>query len=321
MATIRKFESEADLAEVVRRRAVGLGWTAYAEVQVAQGDKRADLVFELGRRVMVVETKLSLTFDVVSQALLWLGRAHYVVVAVPSQKNSSSDRHAFIAEFLRSKGIGLWIVTPGEVWESSTGHTYENSHVQVAAKEQLHRWADFKAQLLRAVLTEEMKTACAGAKVGGIASTPFKRTCVALRKVVERSPGMSFENAMTSANHHYGSIRSARSSIEIIVKQAGLVVRDGRLFLPGQEDAAAVVPERPKPAVPDRKEYRDMVQISCTVCRGTLGLFKYEGPGVDYLRALTPMLDQKQAELAWFKASNLPSFQPCGCNGRQRNLI
>ena len=33
----------------------------------------------------------------------------------------------FIADFLRSKGIGLWIVTPGDVWESSTGETCENS--------------------------------------------------------------------------------------------------------------------------------------------------------------------------------------------------
>lgn len=321
MSASKKFESEAELASVVRRRMECIGWTAYAEVQVEQGDKRADLVFEAGRRVMIVETKLSLSIEVVSQAVRWLGKAHYVVIAVPAPKGRSSERIAFVVDYLRSKGIGLWWLEPGEECQLGSGDIYDASRLDVVVPERLHRWADWKAQKLRRVLVDEMREAQAGRQTGGVASTPFKRTCLALRKFVERYPGTPFISAMGHIQHHYSSVRSARSNIEIILKAAELEIRDGGLYVPGTAIASpstqADIPVQQNPST----QRTDTAVIRCAGCRGMVGLMKYDHFGMGALQAIRPKLEGGKAYIEWEHSANLPALRLCGCNGRQQNLL
>lgn len=321
MAVQQRFESEAELANVVRRRMECIGWTAYAEVQVSQSAKRADLVFESGRRIMIVETKLTLSIEVVSQAVRWLGKAHYVVIAVPAPKGRSSERIAFVVDYLRAKGIGLWWLDPGEEQQLSGGTTYDRSRLSVVVPERLHRWADWKAQKLRRVLVEEMKLAQAGAKTGGVASTPFKRTCLLLRKFVEEHPGTPFVTAMERIQHHYSSVKSARSNIDIILKTADLEIRNGGLYVPGTPD---VPPSKqndlPAPASQD-SQYADTLVIRCEGCRGMLGLMKYLQFGMDTMQTIRPKLEQRGAYIEWEHSNNLPALRLCGCSGQQQSLL
>lgn len=321
MKASNKFESEAELASVVRRRMECIGWTAYAEVQVEQGDKRADLVFESGRRIMIVETKLSLSIEVVSQAVRWLGKAHYVVIAVPAPKGRSSERIAFVVDYLRSKGIGLWWLSPGEERELHSGEIYDMSRLDVVVPEGLHRWADWNAQKLRRVLVDEMREAQAGGKTGGEASTPFKRTCLTLRKFVEQHPGTPFVSAMGHIQHHYSSVRSARSNIEIILKTAGLEIRDGGLYVPGTAPASSSAQaDLPVPQNPTNQR-TDTAVIRCAGCRGMVGLMKYDRFGMETLQAISPKLEGREAYIEWEHSANLPALRLCGCNGRQPNLL
>jgi len=318
-----KFESEADLAATVQRLVSGTGWDAYAEVQVGQGEQRADIVLQSGRRIMIVETKLSLSVDVISQAYRWLDKAHYVVIAVPAPKNHSSERIAFIVDCLRQQGIGLWWITPGELINRGEDRVLDTSRLTVLVKERLHRWADSNAQKLRQILVDEMRTATAGAKIGGVASTPFKRTCLTLYKYVEKHPGITFLSGMENIQHHYSSLASARSSIELIVKTAGLEIRDGLLYVPGAQDAdksrIPIADSGPRPEITRR--YSDTAVVRCKVCRGMLGQVKYDAFGTDFIHSIKPKLERQEAYLEWEKSTDLPRYQPCGCNGRQHRLL
>ncbi|NHR07379.1 hypothetical protein HA052_19500 [Chromobacterium haemolyticum] len=321
MAMQLRFKSEVDLANVVRRRMECIGWTAYAEVQVSQSAKRADLVFESGRRVMIVETKLALSIEVVSQAVRWLGKAHYVVIAVPAPKGRSSERIAFIVDYLRAKGIGLWWLDPGEEQQLSSGTTYDSSRLSVVVPERLHRWADWKAQKLRQVLVEEMRQAQAGTKTGGMASTPFKRTCLLLRKFIEEHSGTPFVAAMERIQHHYSSVKSARSNIDIILKTANLEIRNGGLYIPGAPDAQlSKQKELPGLATQD-SQYADTIVIRCEGCRGMLGLMKYRQFGMDTMETIRPKLEKRGAYIEWEHSVNLPALSLCGCSGRQQILL
>lgn len=243
--------TETQLASTVQRHMVADGWDCFAEVQMYQGDKRADLVAVLGTRVAVVETKLSLSFEVLSQALRWLGTAHHVIVAVPEPKNIMGRRLEFIEDYLETKGIGLW-------WVSGADQTvldgYDTSRIREMVRPALHRYAHEASKQLRAVLVPEMRETLGGAKVGGIASTPFKRTCLELQRYVAGHPGISFGDAIRAIRHHYSSETSAKGSAELLAKKAGLVLEHGR-FWPSDFDRSSIVPdtasvERTQPTQP-----------------------------------------------------------------------
>jgi len=224
--------TETQLASTVRRHMVADGWDCFAEVQMYQNDKRADLVAVLGSRVAVVETKLSLSFEVLSQALRWLGTAHHVIVAVPEPKNIMGRRQEFLEDYLGAKGIGLWWVCDAD---QGIVDGYDPSRIREMVRPALHRYAHEESKKLRAVLVPEMRETSAGAKVGGIASTPFKRTCLELRRYVSGHPGTSISDAIQGIRHHYSSETSAKGSAELLARKAGLVLEHGRFWPAGFE--------------------------------------------------------------------------------------
>lgn len=232
--------SESHLAAAVRRRLVAEGWDCFAEVQMRQGDKRADIVAVLRGRVAIIETKLSLSIDVLSQAVSWLGKAHHVIVAVPAPKNSNGARQEFVVDYLKSKGIGLWWVdgVNQPVW-----HDYDPVQIRERVRAATHRYAHAASKELRALLVPEMRDAQAGAKTGGVASTPFKRTCLELKKYVFAHPGTSFATAIRIIRHHYSSEMSAKGAAELLANKAGLVLEQGRLW-PHDFDRSSLTQEK-----------------------------------------------------------------------------
>lgn len=77
--------TETELAAEVVRHLDEAGWETYQEVQLA--GRRADIVaVRHGTELMVVETKLNLTFDLLDQAFRWKPYAHAVYIAVPFAK-------------------------------------------------------------------------------------------------------------------------------------------------------------------------------------------------------------------------------------------
>jgi hypothetical protein len=219
--------SEADLAAAVQRRLIAEGWDCFAEVQMRQGDKRADMVAVRPGRVAIIETKLSLSIDVLSQAVSWLGKAHHVIVAVPAPKNPNGARQEFIVDYLKTKGIGLWWVDGVDqaVWGD-----YDPVRIRERVRAATHRFAHAATKELRKALVPEMRDAQAGAKIGGIASTPFKRTCLELKKYVFAHPGTSFATAIRIIRHHYSSEASAKASVDLLTTKAGLILEHGLLW-------------------------------------------------------------------------------------------
>lgn len=291
------FSTEAELASVVRTFQEAKGWDVFAEVQAAQGDKRADLVCRDGRRIMVIETKLSLSIEVVSQAVRWLDRAHYVVIAVPKPKNTETQRLAFITDYLSQKGIGLWWVSKPRLahtdaqiakdeepyvsrWKLNCIDREIEELIQVVTQEKLHRYADFRAQEISDVLINAMKSAVAGARTGGDASTPFKRTCLKLRSYVEKSPGIAFKEAIRQIAHHYSNQGSATSAITLLIEKSGLELRNGGLYVKGQSypepsetlPAPATLPEKPA------RKSKIVVYVECNTCHGLrlMSLFNWQ---------------------------------------------
>jgi hypothetical protein len=96
---------ETDLFPPVKNWLEERGFEVYSEVQPASYDKRADVVGVHESIVAVVEMKTHLSLALMDQAVSWLGRAHYVYVAVPVQSGKGVGEYA--ERVARREGIGL----------------------------------------------------------------------------------------------------------------------------------------------------------------------------------------------------------------------
>lgn len=197
--------SEADLAARVVKWLEANGHEVFQEVEgkkLSYADcGRADIVALRGGLVTVVETKMSLGFDVLAQAEKWIPFAHEVLVAVPAvhqSKNSDGRRLAYrVVEKLR---LGLLEVR--SLWPIEEGRE-EAVRVRVEAERNSDPRPD-----LRLALRDEHKTyAKAGTNKGGH-FTDFRKTCNALAEVARESPGIPLKEALAKVPHHYTSIAS-----------------------------------------------------------------------------------------------------------------
>ncbi len=226
-----RFETEQALAEAVSDWMADNGWDVYHEVTKAGGCPRADIVGTCGRLVWVVECKLSLSLSVMAQAVRWIGRAHYVSVAVPSARESNA--RWFAKDTMRRRGIG--VITAKFL------HDVEKAW---------YRW-DFEPPTLhrRAVVSDlrkrlvpQQKATAPGTK--GAYHTPFRETISRVSEAVKKSPaGMTIREVVDYIDHHYATDQSARQSLLIWAdegKVPGIVVdrsvRPTRLIVKGSSD-------------------------------------------------------------------------------------
>lgn len=217
-----KFATEAELAAAIVSYLESLQWDIYQEVAGLSGV--ADIVGVQGKTLLAVETKLSLTFDVIAQAIGWKEYAHQVFIAVPKVKIASSGRH-LAYRVCREHEIGVLEV---EKWS-------EGPHVSEQVEAAMRKKID--ASGLRDHLRPEHKTfAKAGSAAGGH-WTPFKSTCEALRREVSRgAPGRTLIEIVKALDHHYASPSSARNHLGHWIERGkvegvSLVKKDGKTIV------------------------------------------------------------------------------------------
>lgn len=219
--------SEQQVAAVVVAWLEALGADVYQEVECGSGV--ADIVAKIRAEIWVVEVKTSLSLALLVQAMDRRQDAHRVVVAAPYTRNMRD-----VARICESIGVGLLDVRVAERGWSHYGGDFGDP----AVIELVHapRVSHGKARLAEWLKPEHKTHAKAGAVGGGGRWTPFRETCEELRRVVLLEPGISVKAAVEKMRHHYGSNKSAISSLAHWVergKVAGVRVEtvNGRLAL------------------------------------------------------------------------------------------
>lgn len=200
---------ESDLGPPTVAWLHGQGFTdVYQEVDAWAG--RADLVGVAGKLIAVVELKVALSWELLSQARRWRGVAHQVWVAVPHSKMSSGRQMA--ERVFEDYGIG--VISGG----------YERSRPAFNRRADTHHVTKW--------LREEHKTFAAAGSCGGRHWTEFKSTCERLREHVAAHPGATMRECVAEVKHHYASDAGARSRLVSLIRRgvvAGIrVERDGR---------------------------------------------------------------------------------------------
>ncbi len=186
-------KSEAELAEKVVDFLQDQGWEIYQEVKVKYSGGIADIVAVRGPIVWIVECKLNYGLPVIYQARNWVGKVHYVSVAVLPSRNFST----ILDEYCRWKGIGRIQVRSIPIIEVQARLTRR----------------PVQAKAIMADLCEEQKTFAKAGNNNSRFYSPYQRTCDQIRKVVKLRPGISLKELVSSIDHHYASIASARGSI------------------------------------------------------------------------------------------------------------
>ncbi len=175
---------------------------------------RSDIVARIPgtRPLWCIETKVSLSWDLLDQALHRQRYFHRVSVAVPKRKKRSHAVH----QFCRLSGIGLLEVSP------------KGNVVEVVRPRFCRKVLDKKINLM-----EEMKD-YAPAGTSGTYYTPFKKTCEHVLRYVTRNPGSTIKAVVAGIDHHYASPSSAKSTIVARIRDGlvpGVEVRSGRPLL------------------------------------------------------------------------------------------
>ena len=222
--TPRPAFAETDLGEAMMQALSRDGWDCYPEVSMGMCSARPDIVAVRAGKVMIVECKTSLSFDLLSQALGWLDDAHFVAICIPKPKIGSRSRDIFVRDYLKSKGIGLFEVAlefDGRGADAKVN--FEWTRVRHDIEPKLHRHAHRRAKELMAWLQPDMKTVSPGCQKGYM--TDFKRTLRNLEGYVKRHPGCTLKLAIENIEHHYSSVTSARGALGKLIHLADVQVR------------------------------------------------------------------------------------------------
>jgi hypothetical protein len=194
-----------------------LDWDVYREV--ATGGQRPDIVAVRGPLIWVVEAKTSMSLQLLDQVVWWIDKAHFVSVAIPFGKSVHSR---FVARYLRDLGIGEFAVR-------GDGGKDTPFHAEDRIGPVFHRHVD--TAYLRRHLHKDQLSQVAGSKGGGY-STPFRRTCDAVRDFVASNPGCTLKAAIDGIKHHYSNVASARNNMRHWIeagKVVGVSLEGGRL--------------------------------------------------------------------------------------------
>jgi hypothetical protein len=151
---------ETDLFPPLKAWLEERGYEVYTEVQSTQTGGRADIVAVNGPVVSVVEMKVTLSLELIGQAVRWRPFANHIYIAVPSSKQRRRSEYAL--HLLRREGIGLL-----EVMEHSYGTPVQNFTKPVFNR----RINDH----IRKSLVEQHKE-LPGGHAGGGYVTPYKLT-------------------------------------------------------------------------------------------------------------------------------------------------
>ena len=203
-------QQTADTEVALARPAVAwlndTGWQVYQEVETQRGGHVADIMATKNGQVWVLECKKSLGLAVMAQARYWQSYAHYVSVVVPGEKCPSKERILAI-ELLHHLGIGLIVVKYN--W-SGIPCVYENILAVLNPK------ATGKAILRN--LNEAQKTWAEAGNAEHKRWTPFQDTSAKIKEYVEKHPGCTIDQLVTTVPTHYTRQATAKMCIAKYVR-------------------------------------------------------------------------------------------------------
>ncbi len=181
------FTSERELAAAVVAWLRDLRWEVYQEVPVGCGV--ADIVAKQRAVTWLIETKLSMSIQLLKQLDDRVGHAHMTSAAVPV-----GARRAVPYKVFKALGAGLITVWPGGI-----------------VNERLR--PQFFRRVAGVELHEEQKTFCNAGSSSGGHWTPFRQTARNVQAYVSHNPGCSMSQLLAGIKHHYRKESVANSSI------------------------------------------------------------------------------------------------------------
>lgn len=229
--------TETEIARVTDQWLRQESWETFPEVVLAKFPGRPDLIAHRRGICQVLECKRSFNLSVVEQAARWrlherdeqLGMPHLIWVVVQRARSRHSD---LLMRFMREFGIGLLIIDKqparelrysGEVETTPQRYTL-HKHILPRIQPGSRR----SARHLIAQLNPDMRIATPGARGGETEyMTPFKRTMAMVDSFLSESPERErhidhiIEHLNKNGGHHYGTDRSAKSSIPAHLDRLG----------------------------------------------------------------------------------------------------
>lgn len=197
---------EVELAEVVIEWFKKQKWEIYQEVQFSRYSTGsiADIVAVREGKLWIVETKTSLSLEVMEQAWKW--RAHYRSIAVPKARNHRDRTFAYMLA-RRYLNIGVLEIR-------NKNRYYDISRVITVVKAPYMEDHDKASQKKIAMLTELHKTFSKAGSTSGGHLTSYKMTMMEIRKFIEKNPGCTLKDIVKHVGKaHYSSVNSAKNNL------------------------------------------------------------------------------------------------------------
>lgn len=227
------FESEAELAKPIVAWFSEQGFEVYQEVELSTGGNRADIVAVCGKKIVVVETKLTLGLKVIEQAWRWTRQAHLVYCGVPI--GAGGRDNWFALKVATDYGLGvLQVSVRDDYWSVKLPTDQPVKRYEVSEKKP----ATFQHQELYDVkrfldsLGEGHKTFAEAGNNSGRRWTPFQQTCMNLTEYVKNNPGATIKETIDAVKHHYSSTATARACMMKYITSG--VVKDIRVDTSGK---------------------------------------------------------------------------------------
>jgi len=203
-----RFKNEQDLAKVVCDWLVSERYEVAQEVAV-DGFGVMDIVARMGRKLWIIETKLSMSLDLCQQAHRRRGLAHRVSVAVPEPVRAAArDKLRHKAEFLRNNGVGTIKVPQYEY--NSPRELCQGVFIRPSRMDML------EAALQPHHFSGEYASAGSGA---GGHYTRFQQTARDVVAFVKANPSCSMTEIVEGVSHHYAHDKSARAHLDTMICQ------------------------------------------------------------------------------------------------------
>lgn len=224
-----KAMAETEIAQVTDQWLQKESWEIYPEVVLASFPGRPDLIATRQGICQVIECKKSFNLSVVEQAARWrlferedqTGMPHLIWVVV---QRGRARRSELLMRVMKDFGIGLVTIDKQPARELRfNGETEVVPQRYTLYRElapTIQPGSRRTASNLIDQLNPDMRIATPGARGGETEyMTPFKRTMFKVEKLLQGDPEKELhidhiiDHLNKSGGHHYGSDRSARTSI------------------------------------------------------------------------------------------------------------
>lgn len=208
---------ETDLAKTMIGILEDGGYEVFQEVQAYEGygSPVIDIVAKQGKILWSIETKVSLSMDVLAQAFWNMRYFHYSSICIPKAKGSKG--RYFALKVARDHGIGVF-----SIWPDGAGVELEKARFNRRA---------FSASIK---LHERQKTFAEAGNNNGKHWSPFQQTKENLIWYVTKHEGERLSALVAEISHHYSTPSEAANCIRQWIKKGvikELRIDRGRVYL------------------------------------------------------------------------------------------